>query len=164
MLLQHYHTLSSLSKKLDASFQFLQLQLGTPNNPLTLSFDKWGHLAPLSWVVLYGRFQHSTSYEILAPTITQRTGPGPHGTYLQCRTFKGGHQKSQSLQGDATVHIFIRHGQWSQQTENISKALYSIRAHSNANLLTVSPRKTLQKGIGTSGLLSGTTTRPLEGN
>ncbi len=48
MLLQHYHTSTSISKKLDTSFRFLQLQLGTPHNPLTLPFDKWGYLAPLS--------------------------------------------------------------------------------------------------------------------
>ena len=48
MLLQHYHTSTALSKKLDASFRFLQLQLGTPYNPLTLPFEQWGHLAPLS--------------------------------------------------------------------------------------------------------------------
>ena len=40
MLLQHYHTSTALSKKLDASFWYLQLQLGTPHNPLTLPFDK----------------------------------------------------------------------------------------------------------------------------
>jgi hypothetical protein len=40
MLLQHYHTSTALSKKLDASFRYLQLQLGTPHNPLTLPFDK----------------------------------------------------------------------------------------------------------------------------
>ena len=34
MLLQHYHTATALSKKLDASFKYLQLQLGTPYNPL----------------------------------------------------------------------------------------------------------------------------------
>ncbi len=50
ILLQHYHTLTVLSRKLDASFWYLQLQLGTPYNPLTLPFEKWGHLAPLSWV------------------------------------------------------------------------------------------------------------------
>ncbi len=50
MLLQHYHTSTALSKKLDASFWYLQLQLGTPHNPLTLLFEKWGHLTPLSWV------------------------------------------------------------------------------------------------------------------
>jgi hypothetical protein len=49
-LLQHYHTSTSTSKKLDASLRNLQLQLGTPYNPLTLPFNKWGHLAPLSWV------------------------------------------------------------------------------------------------------------------
>jgi hypothetical protein len=40
----------AFSKKLDASFRYLQLQLGTPYNPLTLPFKKWGYLAPLSWV------------------------------------------------------------------------------------------------------------------
>ena len=55
MLLQHYHTSTSISKKLDASFRFLQLQLGTPHNPLTLPFDKWGYLAPLSWVKMLWR-------------------------------------------------------------------------------------------------------------
>ena len=55
MLQQHYHTLSSLGKKLDASFRFLQLQLGTPDNPLMLLFDKWGHLVPLSWVKMQWR-------------------------------------------------------------------------------------------------------------
>ncbi len=50
MLLQHYHTSTALSKKLDASFRYLQLQLGTPYNPLTLAFKKWGYLAPVLWV------------------------------------------------------------------------------------------------------------------
>jgi hypothetical protein len=50
MLLQHYHTSTNLSRKLDASLRNFQLQLGTPHNPLTLDYDKWGHLAPLSWV------------------------------------------------------------------------------------------------------------------
>jgi hypothetical protein len=50
MLLQHNHTSTALSKKLDASFQYLQLQLGTPHNPLTPPFKRWGYLTPLSWV------------------------------------------------------------------------------------------------------------------
>ncbi len=50
MLLQHYHTSTALSTKLDASFRYMQLQLGTPYNPLTLLFEKWGYLAPLLWV------------------------------------------------------------------------------------------------------------------
>ena len=55
MLLQHYHTSTALSKKLDASFKYLQLQLGTPYNPLTLPFNQWGYLAPLSWVKMLWR-------------------------------------------------------------------------------------------------------------
>jgi hypothetical protein len=38
----------NLSRKLDASLRYLQLHLGTPCNPLTLDYNKWGHLAPLS--------------------------------------------------------------------------------------------------------------------
>jgi hypothetical protein len=50
MLMQHYHTSTNLSRKLDASLRYLQLQLGMPHNPLLLDYDTWGHLAPLSWV------------------------------------------------------------------------------------------------------------------
>jgi hypothetical protein len=50
ILLQNYHTSTSLSRKLDASLRYLQLQLGTPHNPLRLDYNKWGHLAPLFWV------------------------------------------------------------------------------------------------------------------
>jgi hypothetical protein len=49
LLLQHYHTSTNLSRKLDASLRYLQLQLGMPHNLLMLEYAKWGHLAPLSW-------------------------------------------------------------------------------------------------------------------
>ena len=49
LLLQHYHTPSVMSRKLDASIRYLQLQLGSNKNPLTLDYNQWGHLAPLSW-------------------------------------------------------------------------------------------------------------------
>jgi hypothetical protein len=32
------------------SFRYLQLQLGTLHNPFTLDYNRWGYLAPLSWV------------------------------------------------------------------------------------------------------------------
>ncbi len=47
-LMQHYHTSTNLSKKLDTSLRYLQLQLGTPHNPFLLDYAVWGHLAPLS--------------------------------------------------------------------------------------------------------------------
>ncbi len=53
MLLQHYHTSTNLSGKLDASLRYLQLQLGMLHNPITLDYDKWGYLAPLSWVKMF---------------------------------------------------------------------------------------------------------------
>jgi hypothetical protein len=58
MLFQHYHISTNLSRKLDASLRYLQLQLGTPHNPLTLDFSKWGHLAPLSWVKMLWKSLH----------------------------------------------------------------------------------------------------------
>jgi hypothetical protein len=58
MLLQHYHTSTNLSRKLDSSLRYLQLQLGMPHNPITLDYDKWGHLAPLSWVKMLWRLLH----------------------------------------------------------------------------------------------------------
>ncbi len=58
MLLQHFHTSTSLSRKLNASLRYLQLQLDMPHNPLTLDYDKWGHLAPLSWVKILWRLLH----------------------------------------------------------------------------------------------------------
>ena len=58
MLLQHYHISTNLSRKLEASLRYLQLQLGTPHNPITLDYDKWGHLAPLSWVKILWRSLH----------------------------------------------------------------------------------------------------------
>ncbi len=58
MLLQHYHTSTNLSRKLDASVRYLQLQLNTPHNPITLDYDKWRYLAPLSWVKMLWRLLH----------------------------------------------------------------------------------------------------------
>jgi hypothetical protein len=50
MLMQHYHTSTNLSRKLDASLRYFQLQLGTPHNPFELNYNTCGHLAPLLWV------------------------------------------------------------------------------------------------------------------
>ncbi len=58
MLLQHYHTSTNLSRKLDASLRYLQLQLRMPHNPITLDYDKWGYLAPLSWIKMLWRSLH----------------------------------------------------------------------------------------------------------
>ena len=51
MLMQHYHTSTNLSRKLDASLRYLQLQLGTPHNPFLLDYAVWGHLAPRTVVI-----------------------------------------------------------------------------------------------------------------
>ncbi len=58
MFFQHYHVSTNLSKKLDASLGYLQLQVGTPQNPFTQDFAKWGYLAPLSWVKMLCKLLH----------------------------------------------------------------------------------------------------------
>ncbi len=49
LLLKQCHTPLIMSKKLEASIRYLQLQLGSNQNPLTLDYDQWGYLAPQSW-------------------------------------------------------------------------------------------------------------------
>jgi hypothetical protein len=56
--MQHYHTSTNLSRKLDASLRYLQLQLGMPHNLLLLDYDTWGHLAPLLWVKMLWQTLH----------------------------------------------------------------------------------------------------------
>jgi hypothetical protein len=58
MLMQHYHTSTNLSRKLDASLRHLQLQLGMSHNLLLLDYAAWGHLAPLSWVKMFWQTLH----------------------------------------------------------------------------------------------------------
>ncbi len=48
MFFQHYHVSTNLSKKLDTSLGYLQLQIGMPCNPFTLDYTKCVALAPLS--------------------------------------------------------------------------------------------------------------------
>ena len=50
MFFQHYHVSTNLSKKLDASLGYLQLQVGMPHNLFTQDYSKWGNLALLSRV------------------------------------------------------------------------------------------------------------------
>jgi len=49
---------TNLSRKLDASLRYLQLQLGSPHNPLLLDYSVWDHLAPLSWVKMLWQTLH----------------------------------------------------------------------------------------------------------
>jgi hypothetical protein len=58
MFFQHYHVSTNLSKKLDVSLGYLQLQIGTPHNPFTLNYTKWGALAPLSWIQMLWKSLH----------------------------------------------------------------------------------------------------------
>jgi hypothetical protein len=73
MFFQHYHVSTNLSKKLDASLGYLQLQVGTPHNPFTQDYSKWGKPTPLSWVkMLWKSLHHSDimlymSFPIIKP-------------------------------------------------------------------------------------------------
>jgi hypothetical protein len=46
----HYGEQTIIGQKLQCSLHLLQLQIGTNTNPLLLSYSKWGHLAPVSWL------------------------------------------------------------------------------------------------------------------
>ncbi len=71
MFLQHYHVSTNVSKKLNALLRYLQLQLGTPHNPFTMDYNRWGHLALLSWVkMLWKPLHHFNIHLYMAyPTI-----------------------------------------------------------------------------------------------
>ncbi len=64
MLFQHYHVSTNLSRKSDSSLRYLQLQVGSPQNPSTLDFLKWGHLAPLSWVKMLWKSLHHFNIQL----------------------------------------------------------------------------------------------------
>ena len=59
----HFGEQTIIGQKLLCSLHLLQLQIGTNINPLTLPYEKWGHLAPISWIT---RFWESIS---LQPSI-----------------------------------------------------------------------------------------------
>ena len=50
LLLQHYNTVLSLSKKANTSIRYLRLQIGTNICPMDLPYETGAHLAPLSWI------------------------------------------------------------------------------------------------------------------
>jgi hypothetical protein len=61
MFFQHYHVSTNLSKKLDASLGYLQLQVSMPHDPFTQDISKWGGLTPLSWVKMLWKSLHHFS-------------------------------------------------------------------------------------------------------
>jgi len=64
LLLQYYRTGLVLSKKLDASLAYLQLQLGTNVCPFDLDYEKWGYFAPLSWTKMLWRTLSVSGYSL----------------------------------------------------------------------------------------------------
>jgi hypothetical protein len=71
MFFQHYHVSTNLSKKLDASLGYLQLQVSTPQNPFTQDYSRWGKISPLSWVKMLWKSIHYfyKTLHMLFPTI-----------------------------------------------------------------------------------------------
>ena len=53
-----------MSKKLDTSLAYLQIQLGVNVCPLDLVYDDWHYLASLSWVKMLWRTLQVTGFEI----------------------------------------------------------------------------------------------------
>jgi hypothetical protein len=85
MFFEHYHVSTTLSKKLDASLGYLQLQVGTPQNPFTQDYSRWGKLAPLSWVKMLWKSIHyfNITLHMLFPTIASpQAQPGYYGDYF----------------------------------------------------------------------------------
>ncbi len=72
MFFQHYHVSTNLSKELNASLGYLQLQVGMPQNPFTQDYSRWGELAPLSWVKMLWKSLHyfDITLHMSFPTIT----------------------------------------------------------------------------------------------
>jgi hypothetical protein len=58
MFVQHYGSQSIVGKKLMSSMHWLQLQIGCVECPLLADFDKWGHLAPVSWIISFWESLH----------------------------------------------------------------------------------------------------------
>jgi hypothetical protein len=71
MFFQNYHISTNLSKKLDASIGYLQLQVGMPQNPFTQNYSRWGKLAPLSWAKMLWKSLNyfNIPLHMLFPTI-----------------------------------------------------------------------------------------------
>jgi hypothetical protein len=72
MFFQHYHISTNLSKKLNASRGYLQLQVSTPQNPFTQDYSRWGKLGPLSWVKMLlwkSLYYFDITLHMLFPTI-----------------------------------------------------------------------------------------------
>jgi hypothetical protein len=71
MFFQHYHISTNLSKKLDTSLEYLQLQAGMPQKPFTQDYSRWGKLTPLSWVKMLRKSLHyfDINLQMLFPTI-----------------------------------------------------------------------------------------------
>ncbi len=58
MFFHHYHISTNLSKRLNASLGYLQLQGSMPQNPFTQDYSRWDKLAPLSWVKMLWKSLH----------------------------------------------------------------------------------------------------------
>jgi hypothetical protein len=70
MFFQHYHVSTNLSKKLDSSLGYLQLQVRMPHNPFTQDYSRWGGLTPLSWVKMLWDSLHHFNVTLYMPFPT----------------------------------------------------------------------------------------------
>ena len=85
MLQQHYETPTAVGRKLTCSLHWLQLQLGTNDNPLLLNYEIWSPLTCRSWWV---ELWHSLHVSAVNLSLKY------HSTPFQC-------------QGDKTIMQFL---------------------------------------------------------
>jgi hypothetical protein len=163
MLLQHYHTSTALSKKLDASFQYLQLQLDTPHNPLTLPFKKWGYLTPLSWVKMLCQSldKFKIQLHMKYPTI-----PSPRErdqvNHLSWKLFLKEYSQWQRFRVSIGVEeccSAYSYQFWSQLMGGISQILSLTQGRSKGGQTIASHENVPHKKIGKHGSTSGTASR-----
>jgi hypothetical protein len=162
MLLQHYHTSTNLSRKLDASLRYLQLQLGMPHNPITLlDYDKWGYLTPLSWIKMLWRSLHHFNIHLHMECATI---PSPRerdqvimelilGKVLDRKTIRGLSRCQGSLEIIFLSDMTAANGRYLEQFvfdsgSKVARSKYKL------------PRESPAKKIGMLGSTSGTIIQP----
>ena len=161
LLLQHYNTGSSLSKKLDASLRYLQLQLGTNICPLDLPYDTWAYLAPLSWVKMLWRTLQVSGFTV---HLTYTTIPLPRrGDYLimEYALSKGAtneERSSMSRVRGLLCSLFVS-DIVTADGKHLEGLPFSDHTAENTHLPTNFPRNRQRKKIGQRGRIFGSSTQ-----
>jgi hypothetical protein len=160
---QHYHISTNLGKKLDALLGYLQLQIGTPSNPFLQDYDKWGNLAPLSWVKLLWKLLHhfEITLQMKFPTIAP---PRESDKVIMDIVFEH-HLDTIEVARLNRCHVSLQAISCRtsrRRMENILRTLSSIQEAKLGNPGTLSLERSPQDRTGTGGSISGTSTQQPE--